>query len=154
MNYICTIKTWILNIEGPSWSWWYGCWSYIYLCNQWISPLTLWVRISLVYSSPPHHEQDSNSQFQTLNDFCLYYTKCIYCSSVSHFHLKTKKLYVLEDFFFNRPSFNIEQTSKTWCCCFAGISDTIFKVHILRMIQPKFGSNLPNVFVRKYLLLV
>jgi hypothetical protein len=30
---------------GPSWSWSYGSWIYIYmyLCNQCISPLTLWV---------------------------------------------------------------------------------------------------------------
>ena len=29
---------------GPSWSWSYGGWIYNYLCNQCISPLTLWVR--------------------------------------------------------------------------------------------------------------
>jgi hypothetical protein len=30
---------------GPSWSWSYGSWIYNYLCNQWLSPLMLWVRI-------------------------------------------------------------------------------------------------------------
>ena len=34
------------HIEGLSRSWSYGCWIYNYLCNQCISPLTLWVRIS------------------------------------------------------------------------------------------------------------
>jgi hypothetical protein len=34
---------------GPSWSWsWsYGSWIYNYLCNQCLSPLMLWVRISI-----------------------------------------------------------------------------------------------------------
>ena len=32
---------------GPSWSWSYGSWIYNYLCNQCISPLMLWVRISI-----------------------------------------------------------------------------------------------------------
>ena len=33
--------------EGPSWSWSYWSWIYNYLCNQCLSSLTLWVRISL-----------------------------------------------------------------------------------------------------------
>ena len=32
---------------GPSWPWSYGSWIYIYLCNQCLSPLMLWVRISI-----------------------------------------------------------------------------------------------------------
>jgi len=32
------------SITGPSWSWSYGSWIYNYLCNQCLSPLTLWVR--------------------------------------------------------------------------------------------------------------
>ena len=32
---------------GPSWSWWYGSWIVNYLCNQCLSPLMLWVRISI-----------------------------------------------------------------------------------------------------------
>jgi len=32
-------------ILGPYWSWSYGSWSYNYLYNQCLSPLTLWVRI-------------------------------------------------------------------------------------------------------------
>ena len=31
--------------EEPSWSWSYGSWIYNYLCNQCLSPLTLWVQI-------------------------------------------------------------------------------------------------------------
>ena len=33
--------------KGPSWSWSYGSWNYNYLCNQCLSPLMLWVRISI-----------------------------------------------------------------------------------------------------------
>jgi hypothetical protein len=38
-----TIK-WIWT--GQSWPWSYGSWIYNYLCNQCLSPLMLWVRIS------------------------------------------------------------------------------------------------------------
>jgi len=31
-----------------SWSWSYCSWIYNYLCNQCLSPLTLWVRIPLM----------------------------------------------------------------------------------------------------------
>ena len=31
--------------KGPSWSWSYGSWICNYLCNQFLSPSTLWVRI-------------------------------------------------------------------------------------------------------------
>jgi hypothetical protein len=34
--------------EGPSWLWSHGSWIDDYICNQCISPLTLWVRISLI----------------------------------------------------------------------------------------------------------
>ena len=37
----------VTNGQGPPWSWSY-IWNYRihdYLCNQWLSPLTLWVRI-------------------------------------------------------------------------------------------------------------
>jgi len=33
--------------QGQSWSWSYGSWIYNYLCNQCLSPLTLWFRILL-----------------------------------------------------------------------------------------------------------
>jgi hypothetical protein len=33
--------------QGPSWLWSYGSWIYNYLCNQFLSPLMLWVRISI-----------------------------------------------------------------------------------------------------------
>jgi len=34
-------------LKGPSWSWSYGSWIYNYLCNQCLSLLMLWVRISI-----------------------------------------------------------------------------------------------------------
>ena len=37
----------LLQDEGPSWPWSYGSWIYNYLCNQCLSPLMLWVRISI-----------------------------------------------------------------------------------------------------------
>jgi hypothetical protein len=30
---------------GPSWSWSYGSWIYNFLCNLYLSPLTVWVQI-------------------------------------------------------------------------------------------------------------
>ena len=33
--------------SGPSWPWSYGSWIYNYLCNQCLSPLMLWLRISI-----------------------------------------------------------------------------------------------------------
>ena len=33
--------------QGPSWPWSYGSWIYNYLCNQCLSPLMLWIRISI-----------------------------------------------------------------------------------------------------------
>ena len=38
--------------EGPSWSWSYDSWITNYLCNQCISPLTLWVRIPFMRVIP------------------------------------------------------------------------------------------------------
>ena len=53
----CPFQTWnihqkiFLEIckvqQGPSWLWSYGSWIYNYLCNQCLSPLKLWVRISI-----------------------------------------------------------------------------------------------------------
>jgi hypothetical protein len=36
-----------ISLRGPSWSWSYGSWMYNYLCNQFISPITFWIRIPL-----------------------------------------------------------------------------------------------------------
>ena len=36
-----------MSYRRPSWSWSYGSWNYSYLCNQCLSPLMLWVRISI-----------------------------------------------------------------------------------------------------------
>jgi len=33
--------------QRPSWPWCYGSWIYNYLCNQYLSPVILWVRISI-----------------------------------------------------------------------------------------------------------
>ena len=41
-------KAWhVIIVKGPSWSWSYGSWIYSYLCNQCLSPLTLWAPILL-----------------------------------------------------------------------------------------------------------
>jgi hypothetical protein len=40
---------------GPSWPWSYGSWIYNYLCNQCLSPLMLWFRISIRASRPLHY---------------------------------------------------------------------------------------------------
>jgi hypothetical protein len=36
-----------INDQGPSWPWSYGGWIYNYLCNQCLSPLMVWVLISI-----------------------------------------------------------------------------------------------------------
>ena len=41
------VKMICLFLEGLSWSWLYGSWIYNYLCNQCLSPLMLWVLISI-----------------------------------------------------------------------------------------------------------
>jgi hypothetical protein len=43
-TYICVPSQ---TLSGPSGLWLYGSWIYNYLCNQCLSPLTLWVRIPL-----------------------------------------------------------------------------------------------------------
>ena len=40
---VCFESFQLRNIKRPSWSWSYGSWIYNYLCNQCLSPLTLWV---------------------------------------------------------------------------------------------------------------
>jgi hypothetical protein len=44
-RYIWTIYKGFIYIQLPSWLWSYGSWIYNYLCNQRLSPLTLWVLI-------------------------------------------------------------------------------------------------------------
>ena len=44
LTYIDTILD---KNKEPSWPWSYGNWIYYYLCSQCLSPLTLWVRISI-----------------------------------------------------------------------------------------------------------
>ena len=44
------LKCWYLSTktyDEPSWPWSYGSWIYNYLCNQCLSLLMLWVRISI-----------------------------------------------------------------------------------------------------------
>jgi len=36
-----------LIARGSSWPWLYGCWIYNYLCSRCLSPLMLWVRLTL-----------------------------------------------------------------------------------------------------------
>jgi hypothetical protein len=47
-NLIWTIDEITIVMEGPSWAWSYGSWIYNYLCNQCLSLLKLWVRISFM----------------------------------------------------------------------------------------------------------
>ena len=44
-----------LKSRGPLWPWSYGSWTYNYLCNQWPSPLMLWVRISIRVRDVQHY---------------------------------------------------------------------------------------------------
>jgi len=43
------IYCWVISdlLWGPSWPWSYGSWIHNYLCNQCLSPLMLWVWISI-----------------------------------------------------------------------------------------------------------
>jgi hypothetical protein len=49
LTYIDTILD---KNKEPSWPWSYGNWIYYYLCSQCLSPLTLWVRISIKAGAP------------------------------------------------------------------------------------------------------
>ena len=42
----CTIQC-MAGKRKVSWPWSYGSWIYNYLCNQWLTPLTLWIRFSI-----------------------------------------------------------------------------------------------------------
>ena len=44
----------VLIHKEPSWPWSYGRWIYNYLCNQCLSPLMLWVRISIRARCPTY----------------------------------------------------------------------------------------------------
>ena len=44
---ILYVYIYIRNIWEPSWPWSYGSWIYNYLCNQCLSILMFWVRISI-----------------------------------------------------------------------------------------------------------
>jgi len=39
------LYTLLQMVQGPSWSWSYCSWIYNHLCNQFLSPLMLWVQI-------------------------------------------------------------------------------------------------------------
>jgi hypothetical protein len=49
-NAVCSAQISIiyLTFRGLSWPWSYGSWIYSYLCNQCLSPLMLWARISIM----------------------------------------------------------------------------------------------------------
>jgi hypothetical protein len=52
---LLTCSLWDIWGGGASWSWSYGSWISNYLCNQCISPLTLWVRIQLMARWPRYN---------------------------------------------------------------------------------------------------
>ena len=65
----CTCKT-----QGSSWSWSYGSWIYNYLCNQCLSPLTLWVRTPSVHGEVcliQHYVIQFISELRQVGDFLL-----------------------------------------------------------------------------------
>jgi len=47
INYLVINWPWSFIDQGPSWPWSYGNWIYISLCNQFLSPLMLWILISI-----------------------------------------------------------------------------------------------------------
>jgi hypothetical protein len=47
MVFIATLNNISVISQQWRWSWLYGSWIYNYLCNQCLSPLTLWVPISI-----------------------------------------------------------------------------------------------------------
>ena len=46
--YMCLYLLYFINCMLLRSSWSYGIWTYNYLCNRWISSLTLWIRIPLM----------------------------------------------------------------------------------------------------------
>jgi hypothetical protein len=46
-SFLFTIIFLLIYLMGASWPWSYGSWIYNYLCNQCLSPLMLWVWISI-----------------------------------------------------------------------------------------------------------
>ena len=55
--FFCFTKLSCLINQGQSWPWLYGSWIYNYLCNQCLSPLVLWVRISIRARCKTLHKQ-------------------------------------------------------------------------------------------------
>ena len=55
-------------MKGPSCLWSYGSWIYNYICNQCLSPLTLWVRI-LIRASVQHYVIKFFSNLQQVGGF-------------------------------------------------------------------------------------
>ena len=47
INDICVRLRQLCSNMGPSWPWLYDSWFYCYICNQCLSPLTLWVQFPL-----------------------------------------------------------------------------------------------------------
>jgi hypothetical protein len=43
----CSVRYTNVKMVAPSWAWSYGSWIYNYICNQCLSSLMLWVRISI-----------------------------------------------------------------------------------------------------------
>jgi hypothetical protein len=69
-HHITGVYNWLLfNKPGLSWSWSYGSWIYYYLCNQSLSPLTLWVWILLMVRCTQHYVIQFVSDLQQVSGF-------------------------------------------------------------------------------------
>ena len=55
---------WSIKWEKPSWPWSYASWVHNYPCNQCLSPLMLWFRISIRARCTPSNKQTNK---QTIN---------------------------------------------------------------------------------------
>jgi len=57
VKYYISEHVFLICFKGPSWPWSHGSWIYNYLCKECLSPLMLWVRISIV----KHHQTNKQT---------------------------------------------------------------------------------------------
>ena len=124
--------------EGPSWSWSYGSYIYHYLCNQCLSPLTLWFRTLLMarctggdqvcqwlatdrwFSHGTPVSSTNKSYRHDITDILLKValitiTLAPLSTSFSlYFGPVSSKWYVLCSFYFSRRHFWCQKRAKTW----------------------------------------
>ena len=62
--------------KEESWSWSYGSWIYNCLCNQYLSPLTLWVRIPLLKARCTRYNMNIIIDEETKNTKILLWLSC------------------------------------------------------------------------------